>query len=66
MIIDAHVHIGGPPPEAEPDEFVALIEKNDIDKAIVFRYVYGRPTLVGNQLIRSAVEKYPERLIGFA
>lgn len=66
MIIDSHVHIGGPPPEAEPDKFVALLKKSNIDKAIVFRYVYGKPTLIGNELIRSAVNKYPDRLIGFA
>lgn len=66
MIIDSHVHIGGPPSEAEPDRFVALLKKSNIDKAIVFRYVYRKPTLIGNELIRSAVNKYPDRLIGFA
>jgi len=66
LIIDSHVHIGGPPPEAEPEKFVALLKKSNIDRAIAFRYVYGKPTLIGNQFIRSAVNRYPHRLIGFA
>ena len=66
MIIDSHVHIGRPPPEADPDKFVELLKKSNIDRAIAFRYVYGKPTLIGNQLIRSAVSRYPDSLIGFA
>ena len=65
MIIDAHVHVGRPPKEAEPDKFVSLLKKRNIEKAIVFRYVYGKPTMIGNELIRSAVNKYPDQLIGF-
>ena len=39
MIIDAHVHVGGPPPEAEPENFVKLIYKSRIDKSIICRYI---------------------------
>lgn len=45
MIIDSHVHIGGPPAEGEPDKFAKFMDKNKIDKAIVFRYFYNKPTL---------------------
>ena len=66
MIIDSHVHIGGPPAEAEPDKFVKLMEKSKIDKAIVFRYFYNQATSASNKFIKSVVEKYPKRCIGFA
>lgn len=66
MIVDAHVHVGGPPPEAEPDNFVRLLEKCGIDKAVIFRYFSGKPTAVANEFIRTTVNKYPNRLIGFA
>jgi predicted TIM-barrel fold metal-dependent hydrolase len=66
LIIDAHVHIGGKPEMARPDNLVALLEKSEIDKAIVFRYVPQKPMLVGNTYIKSAVNRHPKRLIGFA
>jgi predicted TIM-barrel fold metal-dependent hydrolase len=66
LIIDAHVHIGGPPPEAEPDNFIPLLRKSKVDKAVVFRYVPGQSTWVGNELIKTAVSRYPDHLIGFA
>jgi len=65
MIIDAHVHVGGPPPEAEPENFVKLMDKSSIDKSIICRHIPGKPTLVGNELIYSALRKYPDRFIGF-
>jgi predicted TIM-barrel fold metal-dependent hydrolase len=66
LIIDSHVHIGGAPAEAEPDNFVKFMDKNKIDKAVVFRYFYNEPTSVGNKFIQAAVEKHPKRYIGFA
>ncbi len=66
MIIDSHVHIGGPPAEAEPDKFVKLMEKWKIDKAVIFRYFYDQPTSASNKFIKSVIEKHPRRFIGFA
>jgi predicted TIM-barrel fold metal-dependent hydrolase len=66
LIIDSHVHVGGPPAEAEPNKFVQLMEKSKIDKAIIFRYLYNQPTSTSNKLIRFVVEKYPKHFIGFA
>lgn len=66
MLIDAHVHIGGPPPEAWPDNYAQLLKRSRIDKAVVFRYLPGQTTTVGNEFIRAAVSKYPDQLIGFA
>lgn len=65
MIIDAHVHVGGPPLEAEPDNFVKLMNKSEIDKSIICRYVPGKPSLAGNELVFSATGKYPDRFVGF-
>ena len=66
LIIDAHVHVGKPPVEAAPDKFVRLMDKSKIDKAIVFRYFYKKPTAASNKFIQSVAEKYPEHYIGFA
>ena len=65
LVIDAHAHIGGPPLDAEPANFVRLLKRSGINKAIVCRYIPRRPTLVGNQLIHSAIRKYPNNLVGF-
>lgn len=66
MIVDSHVHIGGPPQEAEPERFKALMEKGDIDKAIVFRYFYDKPTLISNKYISGVVANFPKYYVGFA
>jgi len=66
LIIDSHVHIGGPPPEAEPNNFTKLMKKSNMDKAIIFRYFHNELTLAGNRFIRSVVEQYPKQYIGFA
>ena len=66
MIVDSHVHIGGPPQEAEPERFKSLMEKGDIDKAIVFRYFYDKPTLISNKYISGVVANFPKYYVGFA
>jgi predicted TIM-barrel fold metal-dependent hydrolase len=66
LIIDSHVHIGGPPVQSEPDKFVKLMEKSKIDKAIIFRYLYNKPTSASNKFVQSITEKYPKQFIGFA
>lgn len=60
------MHIGGAPAEAEPHRFVKFMDKNKIDKSVVFRYFYNEPTAVGNKFIQAAVEKHPNYYIGFA
>ena len=66
MIIDSHVHIGGPPQEAEPERFTKLMEMSNIDKAIVFRYFYNKPTLTSNKYISDVVANFPKHYFGFA
>jgi predicted TIM-barrel fold metal-dependent hydrolase len=66
LIIDSHVHIGGPPKEAEPKNFVKLMQTSKIDKAVIFRYFYDKPTAFSNQYISSVVDQYPDFYIGFA
>lgn len=65
MFIDAHVHVGEPPPEAEMESLVKLMEESGVDRSVVCRYIPGKPTLRGNQLVRSAVKEYPNRFVGF-
>jgi len=66
LIIDSHVHVGGPPQSAEPDKFAKLMDTNKIDRAVIFRYFYNEPTAVSNKYIQSVVEKYPTHYVGFA
>jgi len=66
LIVDSHVHIGGPPQEAEPENFTSLMEKSNIDKSIVFRYFYDKPTLISNKYISDVVANFPKHYVGFA
>lgn len=66
MIIDSHVHIGGPPKESEPKNFAKLMKTSKIDKAIIFRYFYDKPTIFSNRYISSVVEQFSNQYVGFA
>ena len=66
MIIDSHVHVGVPPREAEPKNFLKLMKSSKINKAIIFRYFYDKPTVFSNQYISSVVEQFPNNYLGFA
>jgi predicted TIM-barrel fold metal-dependent hydrolase len=66
LIIDSHVHIGGPPNEAEPKNFIKIMKKSNINKAVIFRYFYDKPTALSNSYISSVVEQFPDFYIGFA
>jgi predicted TIM-barrel fold metal-dependent hydrolase len=66
LIVDSHVHIGGPPQEAEPEMFTSLMEKGNIDKAIIFRYFVDKPTLISNKYISDVVTNFPKHYVGFA
>lgn len=66
MLIDSHVHIGAPPKEADPRNFVKLMKKSHIDKAVIFRYYYDKPTKFSNQYTSLVVKQYPKYFIGFA
>ena len=66
MIIDSHVHIGGPPKEAEPKNFTQLMKKSKITKAIIFRLFYDKPTKASNKYTSSVSKQYPDLFIGFA
>jgi predicted TIM-barrel fold metal-dependent hydrolase len=66
LIIDSHVHIGSPPKEAEPKNFAKLMKKSNIDKAIIFRLFYDKPTKASNQYTSLVVNQHPDLFIGFA
>ena len=66
LIIDAHVHVGRTIADAEPENFVSLMDNCKIDKAIIFRYFYNKPTIEANIYIQSIVKKFPHHFIGFA
>jgi predicted TIM-barrel fold metal-dependent hydrolase len=67
-IIDSHCHLGESlyGQKQTPEGLVKLMDKNNVDKAIVFPFT--PPDLDfknGNDMIAKAVAKYPDRLIGF-
>jgi predicted TIM-barrel fold metal-dependent hydrolase len=66
LIIDSHVHIGAPPKDADPKNFIKLMQASQLDKAVVFRYYYNKPTKVSNRYISSVVNQNPTYFIGFA
>jgi len=66
LIVDSHVHIGGPPKESEPKNFAKLMKASKIDKAIIFRYFYDKPTIFSNRYISSVIEQFPNQYVGFA
>jgi len=66
LIIDSHVHLGGPPKEAEPKTFAKLMKASKIEKAIIFRYFYEKPTVFSNRYISSVIKKFPNQYLGFA
>lgn len=66
LIIDSHVHAGGPPEIAEPDKFVKLMDKFGIDNAVIFRWFYNEPSLKANKFILNVARKFPNHYTGFA
>jgi hypothetical protein len=68
-VIDSHCHIGiGRYKELTPDGLLRLMDKCDVDKAVVCPVeehitVYNRE---GNDYVLSAVRRHPDRFIGFA
>ena len=72
MIIDSHTHIEGLPgcPWQDPPEVILeLIDEAGVDKAVVMTYVDAPGDFEGYdplEYVAQAVEKYPERLIGYA
>ncbi|MFC1853285.1 amidohydrolase family protein, partial [candidate division CSSED10-310 bacterium] len=71
MIIDAHTHIEGLPgcPWLDPPEMILrLMDEAGIEKAAVMTYVdapLAHPAYDPIVYVREAVERYPDRLIGF-
>ncbi len=68
-IIDAHCHLGkGFDMKVSPKELLKEMDKNGVEKAIIcpvdkFIVVYNKE---GNDYIMECIEKFPDRLIGFA
>lgn len=73
MIIDAHNHIGGPDRDdgkkQSAGEIVTEMNRLGIDKAVIFPFSELTPGIsfsFANDSIADAVNKCPDRLIGFA
>ena len=63
MIIDGHVHLGiRPGAEQTMEELISRMDKDKVDKSIVFNFV----EVLQNDYVAKAMEKYPDRVIGFA
>lgn len=73
MIIDSHIHMGGPDKGDEAaqsaDEIIARMDGARVDKAIVFPFNEidpGTSFSKANDQTINEIKKYPDRLIGFA
>ena len=73
MIIDAHNHVGGPDrgdgKRQSAEEIVAEMDRLGIDKAVIFPFSEVNPGIsfsIANNRTAEAINKYPDRLIGFA
>jgi len=73
LIIDAHNHVGGPDrgdhAKQSPEEIVAMMSRIGIDRSVIFPFNEISPGVSfssANDCIASAMEEYPDRLIGFA
>jgi hypothetical protein len=72
MIIDGHNHLGGPDKgdgaSQTPEDIVNVMDSAGVDKAVIFPFNEVNPGVSfsnANDFIASAVEKFPDRLIGF-
>ena len=73
MIIDAHNHVGGPDrgdgKRQSAEEIVAEMDRLGIDRAVIFPFSEINPGIsfsMANNRTAEAINKYPDRLIGFA
>ncbi|GBE19153.1 amidohydrolase [archaeon BMS3Abin16] len=72
-IIDSHNHLGGPDRgddfSQSPDEIIRRMNRAGVEMAVVFPFNEVNPGVSfskANDFIAQAVERYPDRLIGFA
>lgn len=72
MIIDIHTHLGKGDPdhsplqgELFPEELLRVMDEGGVDKAVVFPVQY-KDFRQAIEEIKGYVDKYPDRLIGFA
>jgi predicted TIM-barrel fold metal-dependent hydrolase len=71
MIIDAHAHLGASwlawyPYEVDENDLIKLYDKFGVDKACISSFKIFYDPRGGNDEIFEAVQKYPNRFIGFA
>jgi len=68
MKIDVHNHIGYDPAyeiKRTADELVEEMDKAGVDKRVVFPFATNPDIVEQNKLVKTAMDKYPDRLIGF-
>jgi len=68
MKVDVHNHIGIDPEYEEDrtaDELIKEMEKAHVDKCIVFPFTSNPDIWKQNEIVKEAMKKYPEKLIGF-
>jgi predicted TIM-barrel fold metal-dependent hydrolase len=73
MIIDSHNHLGGPDKgdgaTQSPEEIIKKMAGAGVDRAVIFPFNEVNPGVSfsgANDFISTAVDQYPDRLIGFA
>jgi len=69
LVVDAHCHLGKTSTrEWTAEDLIQMMDKYSIDRAIVFPTTNfeGTSFSKSNDLVAHAVERYPDRLIGFA
>lgn len=68
MKIDVHNHIGYDPAyeiTRKPVELVSEMDKADVDKCLIYPFTSNPDILSQNKIIKSAMDKYPDKFIGF-
>lgn len=69
MIIDVHAHIGGSWlgffDGVDADGFVKIMDKYGVDKACISSWQHLCDPIIGNNDVFEAMQKYPNRIIGF-
>ncbi|MFO8061129.1 MAG: amidohydrolase family protein [Bacillota bacterium] len=66
MIIDSHTHVDTVGWYDPPETIISLMDEAGIDKAIIMTYVDAPDTEGALEYIAESVDRYPDRLIGYA
>lgn len=69
MRLDFHTHIGPFPTDRRAEELIAMLDEHRVDRAVALpsRGLHGSPRMYAsaNEYNAEAMQRYPDRLIGF-